>query len=483
LLAAALVWPHAGAAGQDAPVASPEDAAGEEATAAGLRAVEAELVASLEALVLWCKEERLFARREALCLEILALDPESVTAHEGLLHERDDDGNWMPPKKKSPAKDYTKSALEEYERRRVELGTVFAASVLELTAPRSPGAAPTLAERAALFRALELTPDHPELRARLGEQREGDAWVLDETARAKQRRPELKQIVDAALAGAPAPEPTEPHGREAATGVTWTVAVATPWVRVLGTGDADEAQQLARTAHAAIAAFQGTFGTDTRPDGGYTIYLLANDTDRIQFVSAWPTWGPAHVEATAAMVGAGVPRSQHTARWDPDPVNRLDGAMRHTLGELLRSEFRLSTDHAWAWEGFGIYLTRSLVGTRRTWYGSAEGLDAEEQKLVARLMTVDVNWMNEAYQLMKTKEAPELTELFARPMGGLGVEDLLMANAVAAYLIEGESERVGPLLHELTAEGSSGPAAFEKVLGRPLAETQARLERWMGERR
>ena len=67
---------------------------------AGLRAAEREMVAGLEALVPWCTEQRLFARREALCEEILALAPDSAVAHEGLLHARDKDGIWQPPKKK-----------------------------------------------------------------------------------------------------------------------------------------------------------------------------------------------------------------------------------------------------------------------------------------------------------------------------------------------------------------------------------------------
>jgi hypothetical protein len=90
--------------------------------------------------------------------------------------------------------------------------------------------------------------------------------------------------------------------------------------------------------------------------------------------------------------------------------------------------------------------------------------------------------MNEAYQMMKARQAPGLAEVLVRPLNQLGAEDMLMAHALAAYLIEGESERVAPLLRDFSSQGSAA-AAFEKVLERPLAETQARLERWMGERR
>jgi hypothetical protein len=96
------------------------------------------------------------------------------------------------------------------------------------------------------------------------------------------------------------------------------------------------------------------------------------------------------------------------------------------------------------------------------------------------MMAVEANWLREAYQLMKERQAPGLAEVLARPLNELGAEDMLVAHALAAYLIEGQSERVKPLLLELTAKGPAA-AAFEKVLGWPLADLQARLERWVGE--
>jgi hypothetical protein len=450
---------------------------------AGLAAAEKQRIADLEALVPWCVEERLFARREALCEEILALDPESVTAHEGLLHERDRSGKWVPPKKKSPAKDYTKSAVAEFEERRAEVDRAFASAVLELVPPPVAGRPPNPWARHAIQRARELVPDHPDLRALLGEQRVGGAWVLDETARARDRRAELEAAVADSLADAPQPRPIEPNQEEAATEVAWTAAVETPWVRVLTTGDAAEAEELARTAHGAVLFFRLVFGCETKLPEGYTLYLLVNEEDRMRFVSRWPTWGPEQLETSAGWQGSGVPESSNAARWDADAVNRLDGAVRHTVGELLRAEFRISMDQAWAFEGFGIYLTRALIGTRRTWYGSPGELDPEEQKELNRLLLTDVDWLEEAYGSMKSGVAPRLAELLRCRLDSMGVGHLLLAHALAAYLIEGEPERLVPLLRAATSRGGTAEAAFAKVLERPLEETEARLERWLGERR
>ena len=463
----------------------------EPARAEGLARAEAGLVSELEGLVPFCTRQRLFASREALCRLILTLDAESVVAHEGLLHELDRDGVWQPPKKRSPVKDYKQSRVPEYLRRRAEAARAYVDETVRLCAPpEGRRECPTGACDAALDRALELAPDHPDLRALLGEQPDGEApdggvrWVLEETARGRDRRTELEALVASALGAAPAPEPLELLPNAAGTGVAFGVSIGTPLARVASTGPADEAERLARVLHATILVFREVFGVETELDPTFTVFVLTSDEDRASFVGGWPRWGPEGVEATAAFVGAGVPYTQHAARWDEDPVNRLDGAVRHTLCELFRAEFGLSTRHAWAWEGLGIYLTRALVGTRRTFYGTVEGLDPEARKLVSLLVNADeVNWMNEAYQRIMTHQGTPPAELFAKSVDELDVYDLLAVYAFGAYLLEGHPERVCGLLRAASAEDAEVAQVFDAALGRPLEGTWDRFGRWMGERR
>jgi hypothetical protein len=460
------------------------DAAGRDIALELARAEEA-LVDSLEALVPWCTDQRLFATREELCDDILELDPESEVAHEGLLHKRNKDGEWEPPKKRSPAKDYKQSKLPEYRERLAETAGAYVEAVSVLCRPPTGRAActhPPCPE--AIQRALTLDPEDPALRGLVGETRDGEEWVLDETIRARARRAELKELVQAAYAEVPAPEEIEPLEKELATGVAWKTKLRTPLVRVMSTGERDDAVRMARAVHATILVFRRVLDVETELDRFLTVYVLTSEPERAKFVAGWPTWGPDAVEPTRAFVGAGVPLSQHTARWDPDPANRLDGAVRHVLGELLREEFDLDMGAAWAWEGVGIYLTRELVGTRRTWYGSADGLDAEAKELVARLVTIDdVNWMNEAYQRIMTGQGTPPEELLARPIDQLGVYDMVQVYALAGYLIEGQAERLAELLRTAARDGAEEPVVFDLVLGRPLEDTYARFVRWMRERR
>jgi hypothetical protein len=214
------------------------------------------------------------------------------------------------------------------------------------------------------------------------------------------------------------------------------------------------------------------------------IDLLANEEDRRAFVSGWPGWGPEKVAALGAWAGAGVPNDVHVARWDADEARRLDGAVRHTLGLLMKLDLEVGLETAWAWEGLGLYLGRELVGTRLTWYGSGQATSTPESKeLLGRLLMADVNWMNEAYQMLQGGTAPKLETVLARDIDSIGVRDVLVAYAFAAYLLEAEAERLPGILRRVGAREASSAEAVSAALGRGIPEVEDRLVRWLGERR
>jgi hypothetical protein len=255
-------------------------------------------------------------------------------------------------------------------------------------------------------------------------------------------------------------------------------------VRVIGTCSPEEARKCAVMCHAAASVFRAVTGAEYDLPPDFTVYLLTNPTDRDTFISKWPGWSDDDRAALRNWAGTGMPKNEpHVARWDVDEAKRLDGAVRHTLG--LMTLWNFDFDHrqaAWIWEGFGLYLTRELVGTRYTWYGSGPTTgDPDAKELLGRLMLSDVNWMNEAYQRAKRGKAQPLEKLFERKIDQLGVDDVLLSYAFSAYLVEGRADELPQVFHELHAKGSA--AAVSAALGIDLASVDKRLVRWLSERK
>ena len=453
------------------------------------RAALQDLVEALEEHAAWCGRGRLYAERDRALELVLSFEPDHPGARKTLGYRRGDGGAWEVPADRVPAPNRSEKRLPECRERRAALGAEFAERVVgvagfyEQMSPEAGGLTPERKTQA-FASVLIVDPDHAAVRAFRGEVRVGQDWLLEETARAKGRRRELKALVRDAFAAVPELAPIEPGQVEAAMGVTWTAGFATPRVRVLTTGSREEAEQTARACHAAVDVYRDVLGSEVRMLAGYTVWLLASGSDRDAFVAGWPDWGPDAVEQMSAWAGAGVPGDVHAARWDADPATRLDGAVRHTLGVLFKLDVDVGLDVAWAWEGVGLYLTRSLVGTRLTWYGSGRSTGTLETKeLLGRLLKADVNWMNEAYRMLVDGEAPRLRALLARDIDALGVRDALLAYAFCAYLIEGRADELRTILLPVGEANVPSAVAVENALGRDPDELQDRLRRWLGERR
>ncbi len=439
----------------------------------------------LEKLADWYGSVRLHGDREVAFLALLHFDPAHEGAHKGLKHTRQRDGTWAAPAKKSEFKNANKQLEAEGRERRAAVATGFFERGRELLEAEADATAESLLRwrRALVADTLAIDANLEAARALGGEARRGEEWVLAETVKAKEQRAALKERVRQAVAAAPAPEPAEITAAETALGLPWAHAVATPRVRVLTTGALDEARTAAVMCHAALELYSGLMNFTTDLPGNYTLYILTNSAGRDAFVGNWPGWSDAERAQIKTWAGCGVPGDIHQARWDADEAHRLDGAVRHTLGLLTLRE--LGFDHqrcAWAWEGFGIYLTRELVGTRYTWYSTApESGDKETKDLLGRLMLTDVNWVDEYYQRAKRGRAPTLAKLCGTRIDKFGVDDILGSYALAAYLIEGRFDEVPKLMRATGDDG--GATALAALFDGDLAAGDARLLRWLSERK
>lgn len=445
-------------------------------------ALSEELLTELDDFAEWANGRKLYVARNDAFAVMLKLDDENERAYKGLKYKRNKSGGWDPPSKPPKVKNYGKKDLEEMEQRWDAIADAHRARVMEVF--EAEGLGPHHGKGARLLEScLWLDETDEAVRALRLEVLVDGEWVLQETARGKVRRGELRDLREQALGMASAQvESAEVSADEASLGVSFR-ALATPAVRVLGATDPEELQQAAVANHAVGDFFRSVFDRKTTHWNEMTIFLMSSERDRDTFLNSYPGMTPEEREFRRGLIAAGFPKSPDVAAWDGERLRRLDAVTRHTMGSFFIQAFDISTGRGWVWEGFGMYLTRALIGTRLTWYitGPATA-DPASQKLRSLLMGSKANWMNEAYKMIEKGEAPPLAATLSKGVDTMEVTDTLLSYALAAYLLEGWPDKVGPLL-EAVGRTQRPEEAFQEVLGMDLESVEARLARWIGERR
>lgn len=438
----------------------------------------AALLGDLEQLARWCDASELFLERDRLLRGILTLDPHNEYARRGLRYGRAADGTWVEPEPRE-VKNRNPKALAELAARRSAAAAPFRERVLEL----ADRANLSRSERRTLQREILLVdPDDAWVRALQGEKKVGDAWVLMETWLARMRRPEIRAVAAAALASVPPLGTLAPNAHEAALGIPFRSGFVTPAVRVLSTGAEPEARRVTELCHATGAFFRSMFAVDTEHTPGYSVYLLAGEGEKAVFIQELRGLDASFKKFLDQVVGASIPGQAKVVYWDPSVERRIDGAVRQTLGDFLRRSFGIDFDDGWAWEGFGLYLTRELAGTRLTWFIRFDGT-GQFNTLRARLMQPETNWMNEARVLLESPGHPRFEALIENDLNAMGVEDMLYAYALAAYMIESRPAQTPELLRRIGAGREPTAVVLQELLALDLADLEERLLRWLCERR
>jgi len=445
-------------------------------------AVRQELMAQLEGLAAWCAKQKVFLKRQEVYEWMLRLDPENADARRGLGWIKDKDGQWRPKEHRVPPVDHDKEAASEFALRRAEVAAGFAGALFALL----DGHADELSaeERESLLDdVLRVDPDNARAHDLRGEAKLADRWVLVETVAAKQRRGELREMVRTAFRTVPKARARTPDAKERGFGIEWTAVYTSPLVRSLGTGSEEEVRRLTEAMWATRSYFNAALGAGADFPEDFTVYSLARSSDKLAFLTNHPSIGPEYREFLLRCDGSGIQGSGDLAHWAPDELRRLDGLVRQAITWLFAEGFGILPGQGWAVEGFGLYLTRELVGTRLSWFvRPSEYLNQEDDlALQARLLDSRTNWMNEAHRVLNGKGRPRLAFLLGKDVNRLTAEDLLYSYVLAAYLLEAESTRLPDLLARIGA-GTPAVEAFEAVFGEPPEELGAHVRRWLGER-
>lgn len=440
------------------------------------------LIVDLGTLAAWAGDKELFAERDRAWRAVLELDPENAGARKALRYSKRSDGTWVEPAPRD-IKNFNTKALQELPAHRRAAVEPYSKTML---AALDEYACDEATRGLVCKEILIVDPDDPATHALLGEVKSGDAWVLAETVVARERRVELKALVQRALDANAKLAPTEVNALEKSMNVAFGNHVQTAHVRVLSSGEKAEAETAARACEATAELLRFAFGLEKEHAPGYTVYLLANGGEQDLVLDKLPGIDAAYRQALRGYVGTKIPGHPTVVYWDRDPKKRLDGAVRQTIGDFLGRGFGIDLSVGWAWEGIGHYLTRELVGTRLTWF-SAPDKPGQADALKGRLVKSDTNWINEAYELLQKPDHPSFAAALDREVAAMSAADVLYGYALAAYLIEARPKD-GPLLLQRVGQGvgdgrEKTTAALQAALRLDANALERRLGRWLGERR
>lgn len=447
------------------------------------KAAQKALVGDLHGLAEWCSKTKLYQSREEVFGMVLHFEPDDVVALRGLGFKKDREGNWNPDKRRRPGKNWDKKAAKEYPAKRDAATLAYKDRMLALFETYEAELSPRL-KSDILDDVLFADPDDPRVHILRGESKLGEDWVLHATVVAKERRAELKELVRVAFETVPEAREVAATPKEVSFGIEWKAIYATPIVRSLGTGEKEEVERVTQAMWAVHSYFNGALSSQATLPKDLTVYTFAAQPERIAFLQNHPDIDEGYLKFLMPLSGSGIQGSDDFANWSPDVDRRLDGLVRYAIAWMFAGGYQIYSKQGWIFEGFGLYMTRELVGTRLTWFvRTTEYREVASNKaLQARLLDTRTNWMAEALKLLRNENRPKLQFLLGKDVNQLSTEDLLYSYVMAAYLVEAESEKLPKILKKI-GSGKSSVDALETELGMDLRAFDARLLRWLEERR
>jgi hypothetical protein len=437
--------------------------------------LRAELISNLLELATWCNEKELFLQRDNIWRSVLALETDNAGARKGLRYARDAAGKWKDPAPRE-VKDRNAAAMPEFLTKRSAIVGGWRDLLFALLDKEQADAA---RRNAALEEVLLVDPEDAVVHGLRGEARSGANWVLQETVAGEARRAELRALVQKAKGSVPEATALVPSAEDLALLPAWKFGSSADGMRLLVQTAEAEAKELLALAHAGCALSEGLCGKPMPPTDGFTVYVLVDPAERDKLLAAIPGATEDEKKNWKTSAGFGLPRSASVVLWDKDGKRRIDCFGRHFVASQLFKGFRIEARQGWAFEGFGLYLGQQLSGTRVTWFINT--LPGEPAGMRGRLFSPKTDWFAEADKLLKGSNPPKLADLLGKELGAIKLDEMLLAQAFAAYLAEGFQKQLPEILTRVGA-GESSVAVIEALTGRPLAETEKRLARWLGER-
>lgn len=448
--------------------------------------LERRLVWELENLAGECQKAKAFAQRNLTYEVLIGFDPDHSMARKTLGHKKDrKSGTWEPPKRPRTAKAADPEIANPLGQKREALlnGHVDAALAL-LDSQDLPVAALRRQEE----NLLALVPSHVELHKRLGEVLVGEGsdevWMLAESARALSTFETHKKLRDRLEKAAP--EPTEGTQsdleKDGQLGVTFKLVLQTDRVRCVSTLSKKETTKICKLAHATYTYLDAILKTE-RELGVGTLYLFEGKQATNEFISRYPDLEPAQRKLFAGLLCAYLSHQAANSS-SKNSDERLDGSLRMSIARHLAWTTGTYSKHGWIAEGLGIYVTHQMCGTRLIYTKVAKDGSAASQGAdpLDRMKRAKADWLALALSTLESKKAPKLSFTLGRDVNKLTRGDVLVASALAAYVLEGCEPGVATRLFKRIGYEKIGSAqAIEEILGLDPPALKRRLIRWLKE--
>jgi hypothetical protein len=435
-----------------------------------LAEARAAAVKRLEKVVAWCQESQVFAERDRVYATILVLAPDHERARSVLKYTRPkkggpwERGGYVEPKNWNKglvpeAAKRLEGALAEY--RDAVQGALGAGIDVD------PGRRSRVLEQL-----VDLLPNDVEVRRPRGDVQHEGRWLLPETVEGIVRRKAMQAMLERAKAAVP-PVRSDPTAVEK----RWRSGVTCEHFGVCGYVDEIECVTLVRlmeAGHSFLAELLGT--TDVAPTPKRVLLMEDSKIAR--------TWlfaqGPEHAEAqrifphvTALWLPSGTNMQYHS-----DATVRRVGTLRQVIQRAIEARTTGDRDRGWVSEGLGQRLTWHVSGQHGSAFVSFGQTESAEGRNVEQVLPApNVEWLSAAARVLQLDPVPRLESVLTMRLNAMRIDDVLVAYALGAFLLEGRPESLSPFLKASLSIDSADRQCLD-VFGVDAATLAWRLRRW-----
>ena len=477
------LWPVLPAPGplSAAPSPPPVSARDFEATR---RASVQTMIADLEALATWCQRKKAYQQRN-IAYELILLEDENHADARKFLGWRWDRKSETWTRKDTPRapRDLDVADAREAEERR---GRILQSHKARILAALDGDPAPPRAVRAEALRALlDVLPEDAELHAMNGQVRAPDStdedpkWILAASARALEWRKRLAERKRKLFAEVPTPTACALAFGEEDIAIEWRVVKRNDRMRALSTGGEGEVDRALQVCHVVWDYTRDLFGHDLDPE--FNLYLLTRPGDLDPFLEHWTDLSPEMRKQLHQMVGNSF-SSRDVAVWSDTDDRRFDGACRQMLAHVMVRRFNITAQHGWAHEGFGMYITHALLGTRLSFFVRQTDYVEDGSPNLSRVLNEPgADWLALARRELAGAKVPNLSYTLGRDVNTLTAADQLLSNALASFLLEGHEPEVTQKILGRIGAGENPVTVFEQELGYDILTLAVRLRTYLEE--
>ena len=443
-------------AGRGRAVAGPDDA---------LVAAKKAAVTKLEEVATWCDAQRLFGARDRVFERILLLAPDHPRARAALKYTRENGARWVRRSPYTAPPDWNRGLVPKADER---LNAAMEGYRHAVIASVSGEDVPLARRERALDGLVDLIPGDKVVRELRGDVLVGSKWKLPESVDGAKRRAELRGIAaDARGAFLKAPPASERS--------PWTTALTAPGVALYSTLHASVGRQMLGDIVVADAVARDALGSVAERRNAQVLYVL-EDRDQALALIARASKRPETDLAVARMVSGYWLADGAYVCYVHDPDLRTPACARAVNSGTIGAAMPAGAD-GFVTEGLGQRVLFLALGVHGPPFVTIEDTDLPGTDEDDPLPTNPREWMPRAARLLEGDGARRLEAILTARLNAMTTANVLVAYALAAYVLEARPDRLRPLVEGVAAASDAGKVV-EEVFGGDVGSLAVRVRRY-----